>query len=133
MSSAFDGKPSRRISRSRMLRIAGDGSLRWRHFGLPSVTLNSQSKEAITLTPVSSCFAYRVSQLFWGSFPNGEAPQNFAFKNDSIFWHGALVQGGRCGSFPRCPFRCRATMHSNITKAAKAVFSHLRTDIVRSF
>ena len=113
-----------------MLRIAGDGSLRWRHFGLPSVTLHSQSKEATTLTPVSSCFAYRVSQPFGGPLPKGEAPQNFAFKNDSIFWQGALVQAGRCGSFSRCPLSCKATMYSNTATAAKTVFSHLRTDIV---
>src|SRR5579859_800751 len=114
-----------------MLRIAGDGSLRCRHFGLPSVMLHSQSKAATTLTPVSSCFAYRVSQPFRGPFPNGEAPQKFAFKNDSIFWQGALVQAGRCGSsLPRCPITCGATTHSKIT--ATTVFSHCRTDIVCS-
>jgi hypothetical protein len=68
-----------------MLRIAGDGSLRCRHFGLPSVTLHSQSKAAITLTPVTNCFAERVSQPFEGPFPKGEVPQKLAFKKDSIF------------------------------------------------
>src|ERR1041385_8535161 len=118
--SALGGKPSRRISRSRMLRIAGDGSLRCRHFGLPSATFVSQSKAATTLTPVSSCFAYRVSQPFLGPLPNGEAPQNLARKKDSIFWQGALVQAGRCGSLVRCPPRGGATRHSIIAMRATA-------------
>jgi len=117
-----------------MFRIAGGGPLRCRHFGLPSVTFHSQSKAAITLTPVSNCFAARVSQPFGGPLPNGEAPQNLAFRKDSIFWQGALVQAGRCGSsFTRCALSCGATTHSNsITRDARAVFSYLRTDIVRS-
>jgi hypothetical protein len=78
-----------------MLLIAGDGSLRCRHFGLPSVTLHSQSKAAITLTPANNGFAYRVSQPFPGPFPKDDAPQNLALKKASIFWHGALVQAGR--------------------------------------
>src|SRR5258708_29336671 len=130
--SALAGKPSRRISRSRRLRTVGGGSLRCRHFGLPSVTLHSHSKAAITLTPVSDCFADRVSQPFLGPFPNGEAPEKWALKKDSIFWQGALVQGGRCGSFSRCPLSCGARMHSNTTTAAKTVFSRLRNDIIRS-
>src|SRR6478609_1503124 len=128
--SALAGKPSRRISARRRLRTAGDGPLRCRHFGLPTLTLHSQSKAAITVTPVSSCLADRVSQPFWGPLPNGDAPHNLDLKKVSIFWHGALVQAGRCGSFSRCPLRCAGTMHSKITTAAQKSFSHLRNDIV---
>src|SRR5215831_13983204 len=126
--SALAGKPSCRTSRRRMLRIVGDGSLRSRHFGLPLVTFHSQSKAAITLTPVVSCFAARVSQPFRGPFPKGDVPQKFAFKKDSIFWQGALVQTGRCGSLPRCPVSCGDRAQRNIATAI-AAFSYLRTDI----
>jgi hypothetical protein len=112
-----------------MLRAVGDGSVRCRHFGLPSVTLVSQSKAASTFTPVSSCLEYRVSQPFSGPFPNGEAPQKWTLKKDSIFLQEALVQAGRCGSFWRCPLSCGAIMHSNITTAAKTVFSNFKAGI----
>jgi len=127
--SAFIGKPSRRISRSRMFRMAGDGSLRCRHFGLPSVTFVSQSKAAITLTSANNCFEYRVSQPFSGPLPNGEAPQNLALKKASIFWQGALAQAGRCASLLRCSLGCGATPPSNIARARRTVISHLETGI----